>query len=447
MTGLCGEHAIVIGAGIGGLAAAAALARFFKQVTVLERDELGMEPSPRPGAPQSRQVHGLLVGGLQTLCELFPGFDRDLADAGAVPIRVAGDVRYEMPGYDPFPQRDFGWTSYAMTRPLLEHVMRERVRREPNVRLLDNCRVLDLTAGDQGAVAVRYAAADAPAKSLTADLVIDASGRGAPTLSMLRAMDAPPPEHTEIGIDLVYATAIFEGAKPAADWKIVITSPDDPSQGKTSHLFPVEGGRWMALIGERHVPLPPDDIPGFLNMARQLRTSTLYDFVKDATPVGRVHQFRFPENSRWHYEKLDTFPRGLLPLGDAICRFNPIYGQGMTVALQEARILQDLLQSRVGSDDPLESLAQYFFAAIHPLIEGTWAMSAIPDFANPATRGQPPKDIGDSLRFSGALIRLAARDAKVHELVNAVRSLVRPASALRDPDLVRRIENEMAESG
>jgi 2-polyprenyl-6-methoxyphenol hydroxylase-like FAD-dependent oxidoreductase len=441
------DHAIVIGAGIGGLAAAAALAGHFKHVTVLERDELGYEPAARPGTPQSRHLHGLTAGGLRALCELFPDFDRYLAEAGAVPIRVASDMRMELPGHDPFPQRDLGWTIYTMSRPLIEHVVRQRLRKQTNVMLLDRCRVLDLVADDEGSVTtVQCAAVDGPVRSLRGDLIIDASARGLLTLSLLKAVGLPQPEQTEIGIDMVYATATFDASEFPIDWKLAVTVPDNPSSGKAGYLVPIEGGRWMAVVGERHVAMPSDSVDGFLDLARQLRTSTIYNTLKRAKPVGKVHRFGFTESSWRHYERLEAFPRGLLPIGDAICRFNPIYGQGMTVAVQEACILKGLLQTQAGKKDPLDGLARDYFAAISPLIAGTWSMSAVPDFANPATRGEPPDDLESSLRFGEALMRLAARDAKVHQLIIGVRHLMTPASALRDPDLVRRVQMEMADA-
>jgi 2-polyprenyl-6-methoxyphenol hydroxylase-like FAD-dependent oxidoreductase len=447
MPALCGDHAIVIGAGIGGLTAAAALADYFEHVTVLERDELGYEPAVRRGAPQSRHLHALLAGGLRALCQLFPDFERYLAEAGAVPIRVASDVRTEMPGYDPFPQRNLGWVNYTMSRPLIEHAVRQRIRKRPNIMLLDRCRVLDLVADDDGAVAgVRCGVVDGPERMLRANLVVDASARGSLTLSLLKTLRLPQPEQTEIGIDMVYASATFAASEFPSDWKMAITFADNPSVGKTGYLFPIEGQRWIALVGERHVAMPPDSVDGFLGLARQLRTPTIYDTIKTAVPVDSVHRFGFAESSWRHYERSSGFPRGLLPIGDAICRFNPIYGQGMTVAVQEACILKDLLHTQAGHKDPLDGLAKAFFAAINPLIAGTWSMSAVPDFANPLTRGEPPDDLDNSLRFGDALFCLAAHDAEVHKLMMGARQLLSPASALREPDLVRRVQSEMADA-
>jgi 2-polyprenyl-6-methoxyphenol hydroxylase-like FAD-dependent oxidoreductase len=443
----CGDHAVVIGAGIGGLAAAGAIAPYFNHVTVLERDELGYEPATRSGVPQSRHLHGLLVGGLLGLGEIFPGFDRYLEEAGAVPSRIAGELRLELPGFDPFPQRDFGWTGFTMSRPLIEHVVRQRLRKMTNVMLLDRCRVVELVAADDGSVTeVRCGVVDSPVRSLRADLIVDASGQGSLTLDLLKAIGLPKPEQTDIGIDMGYASATFEVSKVPSDWKVAVTYPEKPSIGKTGYLFQIEGGRWMGLVGERHSPPPSDSFDGFLELMRQLRTSTIYDTLKNAKPVGKVHRYAFPESSWRHYEQLATFPRGLIPLGDAMCRFNPIHGQGMAVAIQEACVLKDLLERHAGGNDPLDGLGPDYFAAIKPLLAGPWAMSAVPDFANPMTRGTPPKDLENSLRFEAGLIHLAARDAEVHELMLAVRYLVKPASALHDPDLVRRVQMELADA-
>src|ERR1700737_3898473 len=159
---LVGKQAVVVGAGMGGLAAAGALVDHFEQVVVLERDSLPSDAVHRAGTPQSRHIHALLAGGQRALDELFPGFELDLARHGAVPLRVALDVRIEIPGYDPFQKRDLGWPVYSMSRPLIELVARQRVQQHPNITLRQRCRVRDLVASaDRSAViAVRCENAD-----------------------------------------------------------------------------------------------------------------------------------------------------------------------------------------------------------------------------------------------------------------------------------------------
>jgi 2-polyprenyl-6-methoxyphenol hydroxylase-like FAD-dependent oxidoreductase len=140
MSNFLGGQALVIGAGMSGLAAAGALAKHFERVIVLERDGLADDPLHRPGTPQSRQLHELLLGGVEALCQIFPGFDQDLAAAGAAPIRLAADLCEEVPGFDPFPRRDLGTVYYSASRPLLEHTLRRRVRALRNVAIHDHCR-------------------------------------------------------------------------------------------------------------------------------------------------------------------------------------------------------------------------------------------------------------------------------------------------------------------
>ena len=145
MSGSIGKKAVVIGAGMAGLAAAKALSAHFEHVSILERDALPVTPAHRPGTPQAQHPHGLLAGGLRALDELFPEFEKDLERAGAVRVRM-GLGRTELPGYDPFPQRDLGWDVMSMSRPLTEYVTRRRVERQDNIALVSNCRVTKLVA-------------------------------------------------------------------------------------------------------------------------------------------------------------------------------------------------------------------------------------------------------------------------------------------------------------
>jgi 2-polyprenyl-6-methoxyphenol hydroxylase-like FAD-dependent oxidoreductase len=440
------KHAIVIGAGMGGLAAAAAIAEFFDIVTVLERDDLPSEPLPRRGTPQSYHPHALLGGGQRAFGELFPGFDRDLARVGAVPYRLGLDVRDERPGYNPFPRRNLGWVCYAMSRALIEHTTRARVKQLSNVVLLDQCRVLSLLAADDGSVeGVECEGIGGVRKRLQADLVIDASARGSLTFELLKETGHPQPSQTSIGIDIQYATAVL-AIPETPEWKVAFVHPDGRQTHKGGLMFQIEKDRWIAVVGELHGSPPPDDFAGFLAATQQLRTSTIYDVVRRARPTEKIHRFALPDNTWRHYERLTDFPRGLLPIGDAICRFNPIYGQGMTVAAMEARILRSLLRMRSHTRDPLAALGQAFFASARPLIEAAWSMSAIPDLVHPKTRGERPDDLQDMLEFGAGLLRLAAADPEIHKRMIRVRHLMDPPSVLRTPDVMRRVEMEMADA-
>jgi 2-polyprenyl-6-methoxyphenol hydroxylase-like FAD-dependent oxidoreductase len=443
MSSPIGKRAVVVGAGMSGLTAASALADRFEQVLVLERDALPVDAVDRSGIPQGKHVHALLAGGLRALGELFPGFEVELAGAGAVTLRAGLDVRAERPGYDPFPQRDLGFDAFAMSRPLLEWLVRGRVRALPNVELRQDCWVEALVARADGAAVsgVRCGRPGAASEVLNADLVVDAAGRGSLTLDLLESIGLPRPEESTIGVDLRYATAVFSIPDDApADWKGVFHFPHVPRTSRGALLLPLEGRRWIVTLAGRHGEDPPGDAEGFMTFVRQLRTSTLFDALEHAKRLGEVVRFGFPESVYRHYERLAAFPRGLLAVGDAICRFNPVYGQGMSVAAQEAVALRRLLSTRASEADPLDGLALPFFAEAAALIDTPWFGASIPDFVHPKTRGARPENLEAMLKFGTALVRLAARDPAVHRLTAEVQNLLKPRSAYLDPELMQRIQ-------
>jgi 2-polyprenyl-6-methoxyphenol hydroxylase-like FAD-dependent oxidoreductase len=361
------------------------------------RDRPSSHILPRVGVPQGRHAHGLLAGGQQALEQLFPGFADDLVAAGAIRDNAGLDARTEQPGYDPFPQRDLGLDTYAMSRPLLEHVVRRPTARRNNVSLRTNCSAREIiaTADGTAVTGVRCEHSDGRGETLAADLVVDASGRGAPTLAFLQSHGHPVPRET----DIRYSTAVFTG-----------------------------GRRILTLVGAR-ADAPPDP-DGFLAFARQLRTPTVYNAIRDAERLGEITRFAFPRSVRRHFDPGQSFPRGLLPMADAIRRFNPAFGQGMTLAAQEACTLRRLLHTSTGQSDPLARLAPAFFSAVDTVVDTPWAVATV-DFIFPQTRGERAPDFAAAMAFQAALNRLAAREPSIHELVVQVRHLIQPRSVFR----------------
>ena len=447
MSMLVGKQAIVIGAGIAGLSAARALADYFEQVVVLERDTLPVDPIQRVGTPQAQHVHGLLASGLNALRALFPNFEQDLVQAGAVPLKAGLDVRVERPEFNPFPQRDLGWLGYSMSRPLLEHTVRRQLKGYRNIIVRQQCRAENVLATSEGGRvrAVQCEKRDGTSEVLAADIVIDASGRGNPTLALLKSIGRPRPEETVIGVDCHYTTALISIPPTApTDWKGVFTFPEAPASTCGALMLPIENNRWIATLGGRHGVSAPSEWEGFLRYAEQLRTPTVYDAIKHSTPPERLPQFNFPASVWRHFERLPDLPIGLLPVGDAICRFNPVYGQGMSVAVQEASALHRLLNPRRALGDPLIGLSAAFFQEAVPLIDAPWAIAANLDFIYPQTRGERPANIESAHRFGRALNRIAARDPAVHKLTVEVQHLLKPRSTLLTPELVELVQAEMA---
>jgi 2-polyprenyl-6-methoxyphenol hydroxylase-like FAD-dependent oxidoreductase len=447
MPRLLGRHAIVVGAGIAGLAAATAVSSSFETVSVFERDALPSEPIARIGTPQARQIHVLLRGGLDALIGFLPELETELERVGAVRVRVGSQARLELPGFDPFPRRDLGFDYLSMTRPLLEFVVRRLIERQSNIALMSHCRVTQLLESpDRTAVTgIRYDDADGRGTELAADLVVDASSRGVLTLELLNRVGLPRPEERQIGIDLHYATAVFRIPSSAPpDWRAVLHRPSAQS-GRGGLLVPVENDCWQVNLTHMHGGTVPENVADFVAFAGTLRTQTIYDAIKDAVPIGPIYRFVFPCSIRRRFEALERFPDHLLPLGDAICRFNPVFGQGMSVAVQEAGALRRLIEARMSNADPLKGLAGPFFAAVQDFLAAPW-MTAESDFIHEKTRGQRPNDFNEQLNFNSALLRLASEDETVHQIMSAVTHLVKPFSSLRDPQIVGRVTALMAAS-
>jgi 2-polyprenyl-6-methoxyphenol hydroxylase-like FAD-dependent oxidoreductase len=391
----------------------------------------------------------LLAGGQRALGDLFPGFEQDLAEAGAVPVNAGLDFRLERPGYDPFPARDVGLVVSAMSRPLIELTVRQRVRQRDNITIREHCRALDLTIAPDGAAvsAICLESSDGKSETLATDLIVDASGRGHLTNGVLESVGRPYPEESAIGVDITYATAVFAVPDDAStDWKAAATFDAPAEGGLAAVMFPLERNRWIVTLVGRHGEKPPGDRDGFLAYAQQLRTPTIYGAIKKAEQVGEIVRFGFPASFRRHFDRIEEFPRGLLPFGDSICRFNPVYGQGMSVAAQEARLLHELLERCAAEPDPLAALAPAFFAQSASLIETPWALAATPDLAHPKTEGERPDDLDQALEFTEGLFQLAAEDPAVHKLLFEVLHLLKPQDVLREPDLVDRVKAVLAQA-
>jgi flavin-dependent dehydrogenase len=437
----------VIGAGISGLSTARALADTFEQVIVLERDELSDSPISRPGVPQGKHPHGLLASATEGLVELFPGFERDLIDAGAVRVNVGLDGLLELPNQESFPLRDLGITVYGSSRPLIELLIRRRVERQGNITVRGEHRVLELVGKSDGSVVtgVRYTTDSGRIETLSADLVIDASAHGKLTLSFLESTGQAVPDETTIGVDIRYASSFISGAGlNLGDFKAVVTFPKVPDSVRFGYLLPAENGLWQLLLVGRGDDVPPVDVDAFMTYVQQLDTPTIYNAIKDSLFIGEIQRYGFPESTWRHFGRLAGFPRGLLPVGDAICHFNPVYGQGMTVAIKEATLLHRLLRIQATKADPLDTLGETFLASAETMIEDPWAISSLTDFIYPQTKGERPPDLEEALKFQSALQRIAVRDPAVHKLLFEVRHLIKPRSVLDAPELVSRVEAEMA---
>ncbi|HEU5471002.1 MAG TPA: FAD-binding monooxygenase [Actinophytocola sp.] len=429
------NHAVVLGASMAGLLAARVLAEAYEQVTVLDRDTMPRDAEHRRGVPQSRHVHGLLARGQQILEELFPGLTADLVAAGAPAGDLLGDVRWHLNG-NLLRQKETGLTVLCASRPLLETRVREGVLAHANVTLAQRHDVVGLTATSDASrvtgVRVRRAGAD-PDRTIAADLVVDATGWGSRLPGWLVRLGYPAPEEDRVRVDIGYSTRIFR-LRPGAlgDDLVAVVGPTQTNL-RGAVLESLEGDRTMVTLIGRLGDYPPTDPDGFLNFTRTLSVPDVHDAIQGAEPLDAPVPARFPASVRRRYENLRRFPAGLLVTGDAVCRFNPTYAQGISVAALDALALRHALE-RTG-----EPRADRFFAEISPGIDAAWAVAVGADLALPGIVGHRTAMGRMMSRYVAKLQAAAADDAGLAEAFIRVAGLVDSPPALLRPPIAARV--------
>jgi flavin-dependent dehydrogenase len=196
-------------------------------------------------------------------------------------------------------------------------------------------------------------------------------------------------------------------------------------------------------MSSRHPQSPPPATDEeFLAFVKNLRTKTIFAAIQNAERITPIARHRFTGSERVHWERLDNLPRGLLLLGDAACHFNPLFGQGMTAAAQEALTLQKLLGAAVQQTDPLGWLQSNYFQKLAAILDAPWSV-AVSDLVYPETTGVRPENFAESMKFAAALMRLAVQDPEVHKLMTEVQQLLKQPSVYDQPDLRRRVAQMM----
>jgi 2-polyprenyl-6-methoxyphenol hydroxylase-like FAD-dependent oxidoreductase len=386
------EHAVVVGASVGGLLAARVLSDTYTSVTVVERDRLGEDAAPRRGVPQARHAHGLLARGREALEELFPGLTAELVGLGVPSVDLQAGFRW-VNGGRLLCQAPSGLIGLGVSRPLLESRVRARVRALPNVEIVDGCDAVGLAASAGGervtGLRVLRRDADSSAQVLAADLVVDATGRGSRGPQWLAALGYPEPEVEQVHIGLAYASRSYRRDPSGPEGAAIAGTVAIPRGGV---MIAQEDDRWIVTFGGMLGDVPPLDHDGYTAYAATLPVPAIHEVIRDAEPLSDPRLFRYPVSSRRRYERLRRFPAGYAVFGDAICSFNPVYGQGMTVAAVEALALRACLAE--GTD----GLARRFLPTAARVVDSPWDIS-----------------VGGDLRFPGVA---GARTAKVRA-VNA----------------------------
>ncbi len=431
------RRAVVLGGSLAGLLAANALAEVYPEVLVVDRDELAGVQAPRRGAPHGGHAHGLVARGQLILEEQFPGLLSDLEAAGVRSGDFGGNIRWYFNGRKLQPA-ETGLLSVPSTRPVLEHHVRNRVAKIPGVRFIEQHDIVGLeTTPDSSRVTgarVQRRDGGTPAEVLSADLVIDATGRGSRTPAWLAELGYDRPGEDKVKVDLAYTTRHYRVPRDpfGDDICIVAAATPEHPRGAVYYRMPDDDNRVELSVTGVLGDHPPTDPEGFLDFVRSLPVPEIYESLIGAEPLDDPVMFRFPASVRRRYERLTRFPAGLLVIGDAVCSFNPVYAQGMAVAAIQSRTLAEQLRKA-----PVPEPRRYF-AAISKQIDSPWEFAAIGDLGYAGVEGPRSVKVRMINAYVARLQRAAAHDAvltnafiRVAGLVDEPTALLRPGRVLR----------------
>ncbi|MFE0251174.1 FAD-dependent oxidoreductase [Streptomyces sp. NPDC059010] len=439
--------AVVLGGSLTGMLAARALADVADRVTVVERDVLPSGPEPRKGLPQARHVHQLWSGGAHALEDLLPGIVDRLREAGANRLPVTTDMVALSP---------YGWyrrwaESHHMllcSRDLLDATVREAVLADERIEVVEGVEVLGPTGTAAGVTGVRIRERDGvhdglhdggPAeRTLSADLVVDATGRGSRAPGWLTDLGLPAVERREVNSGVAYASRVFRAPEAAREGFPVVNVQPDPRAGKPGCggvLLPIEDGRWIVTLFGSRGGEPPTDAEHFVRYARDdLRHPVIAELLAHAEPLTDVAYTRTTANRRHYYERMRTWPENFAVLGDALCALNPIYGHGMSVAAQGAVALRDTVR-RHGWGSP--GLSRRIQRAVARPASAAWDLALGMDVFYPGATPNGPT-LRDRLlaAYVGRLLYTATGNGRIARRVTDVTSLERGAAVLLAPSML-----------
>ncbi len=427
------QRAIVMGGSLAGLAAARVLSDHFREVILVERDQFGAVGEHRRGVPQARHTHGLLAGGLRALEGAFPGLFEEARGAGGLGVDLTRDAYWCFEGGE-YMRFASDLEGLLISRPLLEGIVRDRVRRIPNVHIWDNCQVESLISSSENrriiGIQIRGELAMRP---VFADLVVDATGRGSHSPVWLETMGYRKPKEDRIEVNMCYATCHFLRTPDHLDGAFVASIPATPDNKRGGVIVAQEGNRWVVTLSARSGETVPTALGSFIEFAGTLPASHIHNVISRAQPIGEPQAARFPASVRRRYEWMNRFPEGFLVLGDAICSLNPVYGQGMTAALLESVELDKALQE--GS----RHLARRFFARAAKIVDAPWSMAAGNDLRMPDVPGKRTL-VGHVLHWYLAKLNMAARcDKSAVIAFQKAKNLLAPPQSLFKPSLMARV--------
>lgn len=435
------QKAIIIGGGISGKLAARVLSDYFKEIIVLERDHQPKGPSPRNGAPQGKHLHALLHAGQYGLEELFPGITEKFHLNGAVKINSTKDLTWFHHGVWKL-RYDGGYSTTLQTRPHLEWHIEQYIKEIPNISLHYNVSVKNYLYDEvkNCVYGVEIKSTDHSIKSLNADLIVDASGAGSLTTSWLkkRAIHIP---HEQVQIGLSYCSkSFFLPEREERDWSIKLIYPTPPHEKIGGTISKVEGNQYIVtLIGYLDAIIDKEVLmneQAFLELSRKLPKMDIYNEIKDGVPLSNASIYRIPQIIWRRFDRVKELPKGLLLMGDSVCRIDPVFGQGMSISVLEALSLQKLLSQQKHS---LHTLVPKFHKKISKMISPIWNMVITEDFRYPGITGKKPIGLSIQQWYARSIFLLSSQNEIIYNSFIKVMNLVQPTTILLHPNIFIRV--------
>jgi 2-polyprenyl-6-methoxyphenol hydroxylase-like FAD-dependent oxidoreductase len=428
-----GEHAVVLGASMAGLLTARVLSESFSQVTVIERDVLPAEAGQRRGVPQGRHLHALLCRGGQILDDLFPGLTKQVAEAGAPVGDLLGNIRWFMSGHR-LAQADIGQPVLFATRPMLEAHVRSMVKGLSGVAFLEGRDIIGpVAAGNKRRVTGVRVRSDGGAEDvIDADLIVDTTGRASRTPVWLEELGYARPVADKVTVDVAYATRTYRLPPDVLGTDQLIMNFWTPDNQRAAGLEKTDDRFILTaagLLGDH----PPTDPKGFDAFVASLKFPDIPEAIRDGEPLDDPVAFRYPANVRQRYERMRDFPDGFLVLGDAVCAFNPIYGQGMTSASLQANALRGLLA------DGRPLTWRRHFQAMAKAVDDPWTISTSNDLAFSGVTGRRTPLVRVVNAYLPRLHELGERDPEAAAAFLRVVGLLEPPATMLRPGLALRV--------
>ncbi|ATF18569.1 hypothetical protein [Phaeobacter gallaeciensis] len=432
------KTAAVIGSGFAGMVAAAALARTFGTVWLIDRDAHPDKPALRKSVPQAAHVHALLHSGQTVLESLFPGFEREATAQGSLPLKVRSGWRSFSAGRW-LPPVDTGVQVLSQTRPALDHLIKQQIAGNAVIRpLLARVTGLLSDATDPGAVTGLRLLQEGRERDLPADLVVDAGGRAEQGAQWLADLGyAPPPVETAYP-EVRYVSGLFSrritAGEDLAGWLNFASAP----MTRGAVLAPVENGRWMATATCRFDTQAPATEAEFRAFLDALPDDKISSLLTGETLVRELKSYRIAAVRFNRFDQATRpLPKGYLPLGDRIATFNPLYGQGMSVAALQCQALSDVLGQVMKADpacDWRQALAAPYLARASLPAEAAWLIGQANDMEYPAYRGQPSEAaVALNRDLRRAFATSIGRPERMRR-IDRVLHLLDPLSSLAAPD-------------